>query len=157
MPSLPRGHSLIAQKSRQMKLPALEVEPESQLGHTMPSRVSCSDLRLPESIIVVDEVVASRSAVSGIQEIGMIEQIEEISVESKRHAFIDSERLADPEINISEHRSRDRATSQVGITPQASMSIQRRIIQAVRGRSELGIVEVNVCWATVNDFLLAYD
>src|SRR5260370_35966162 len=76
----------------------------------------------------------------------MVQQVEEVTIESERHPFIDFEGLADTKINVREHRARNRTTGKVGIAPEAAMGIDvnTRIRQARGCRHKLALIQVLV-------------
>src|ERR1700730_7332278 len=89
----------------------------------------------------VSTAVRTAAESTRILEVWMVQQVEEVTIESERHPFIDFEGLADTKINVREHRARNRTTGKVRITPVAPMCIDvnvERWIQAGRCRHKRG-------------------
>src|SRR5258707_4364546 len=97
----------------------------------------------------VSAAVRPAAARARIQEVWMVQQVKEVTIESERHLFIDFEGLADTKINVRIHRTRNRTTGKVRITPESSVGIdvntrigQARGCRHKRGRGLRSLIEV---------------
>jgi hypothetical protein len=79
---------------------------------------------------------------SRVREVRMVEQIEEVGIEPEAHPLVDLEGLADSKINVRVHWPWQRSATGVGIAPEPTVIVNRRIVQAVTRRSELGCIKV---------------
>ena len=78
------------------------------------------------------EVIPASAILTGIQEVWMVKQIEEVGIETEACPLADFETLADSKINVCEHRAWQGTTAHIGIAPEAAVGIERRIRQAIR-------------------------
>ena len=62
----------------------------------------------------------------------MVQEVEEVSIETELRPFADLEGLADSKINVCKHRAWQRTAAHVGVAPEAAVGIERRVVQALR-------------------------
>src|SRR6267378_3640457 len=98
----------------------LKIEPNRQLSDAVTTCVACRGLDQSESG-TAGKRVASCVCRTRIQEIRVVQQIEEVRIESEAGPLVDLERLADAKIYIGEMRPRNRASTQVWVTPESAM------------------------------------
>jgi len=89
----------------------LEIKPQRQLCNAVTAGVSVGRERT--SKVGVAEVVGTVRTGTRICEVGMVEDVEEVGVESQLGAFCDAEGLADTEVKIYEAGSRNRTAPKI--------------------------------------------